>query len=50
MSHLLTHYWSKEIAWPSPQSGGGEILSAHPEAVAKIESIRLGSLFNPHRY
>lgn len=50
MSHLLTHYWSKEVAWPNPKSGGAEMLSAHSEAGAKRESIKLGSLFNLHRY
>lgn len=33
ISHLFTHYWSKQVTWPRPESRDGEILSAHSELV-----------------
>lgn len=36
-SHLLTCYCSKQVTRPRPKSRDEEILSAHPEAVTRID-------------
>lgn len=45
MSHLLTYYCSKQVTWPHPKSRDGEILSAHPEAMTRLDS-KNGDLYS----